>query len=279
MKLTHRISIKVDIELHDMQQALKSIERPRDSTYGESQRDIIIKKAKEFAVLSAVDFAGAFEERHSGSWGDVTVNVHAMEVSQEEADLNCGQVGSSSGSRSNGAARKLTIEVPDDISAGNLRRAENAMLLLDNLMRTQDGLNISNEMIKQAYAAWPGASVELPPMWRMRWEFQDAMETGHRLMQPLIVAMEEKRLSSRTPWSVSRQDLPATADQTHATPLEKGMCPQSQARPSPHKAIIETAKRDEVASVVQKSGVSRNNRCKIVCEDDRAAVHSNVKKG
>lgn len=81
MKFTHTISNKVDIELHDMQQALKAAEDTPECKGGAAALDVVCKKVQEYAVLSAVDFAGAFEERHSSSWGDVTVKVHAMEIS------------------------------------------------------------------------------------------------------------------------------------------------------------------------------------------------------
>ena len=81
MKFTHTISNKVDIELHDMQQALKAAEDTPECKGGAAALDVVCRKVKEYAVLPAVDCDGDYKERHSSSWGDVTIKVHTMEVS------------------------------------------------------------------------------------------------------------------------------------------------------------------------------------------------------
>ena len=57
MKFTHTISNKVDIELHDMQQALKAAEDTPEGCKGGGWRWMwSARKVQEYAVLSAVDF-------------------------------------------------------------------------------------------------------------------------------------------------------------------------------------------------------------------------------
>lgn len=103
----------------------------------------------------------------------------------------------------------LTIELPTNITLENLKRAEHAMLLLDNLLNSAAGVDVSEQMVRQAYAAWAGSRMD-NPVWFNQWEFQDAMKTGHSLMQPLIAALEEdkKHHISQCPWRATSENIP-----------------------------------------------------------------------
>ncbi len=85
MKFTHTISIKVEVELHDIRQAVKAAAVTEACASGASPLGLLRDLVKDKVRLIACDFTGsANERRYSKGFGQISVKVHEAEITDAE---------------------------------------------------------------------------------------------------------------------------------------------------------------------------------------------------
>lgn len=101
---------------------------------------------------------------------------------------------------------KLTIEIPDNMTAEEASSANSVLCLMHNLLASTRDAQLLEGLITKAYEAWPGSEMHNDCDWNV-YAFIRAMELGHNLMLPASVAlgeMEEEAAKKHRPWRTSR---------------------------------------------------------------------------